>query len=123
MWRPQNHKELFNLHDTQLQKVIEQIFGIVKRCFKVLLLVQEYTIQTQAQLVGALAVLHNFIRVHNLANQIDEDNEDLDEDIDPPCHPHCQHNLGQPERERVDNCQEQIALDMWANYLCRWCHN
>jgi hypothetical protein len=120
--RPQNHKELFNLHHAQLRNVIEQIFGVVKWRSKVLVVAQEYSIQTQAQLVGALAVLHNFIQIHDLTDVIDGD-EDPGEDAIPPCCPRHWHNPGQQERQRADNCQEQITLDMWNDYVHRRHHN
>ena len=36
VFRPQNHQELFNLQHARLKNVIECIFGILKRCFRVL---------------------------------------------------------------------------------------
>ena len=61
--RPRNYKELFNFRHAQLRNVIERIFGVMKKRFRVLLLPQEYPIVTQVQLVSALAVVHNFIRL------------------------------------------------------------
>ena len=48
MCRPQNHKELFNYRHAQLRNVIECIFGVVKRRFKVLVIAQEYSPETQS---------------------------------------------------------------------------
>ena len=45
--------------------MIKRIFGVLKKHFKVLLLAQEYSFATQAQLVPALTLLHNFIIIHN----------------------------------------------------------
>ena len=45
--------------------MIERIFGVVKRHFKVLVLAQEYSLDWQSQLVSALGVLHNFILANN----------------------------------------------------------
>jgi hypothetical protein len=51
--------------------------GVLKRCFKVLTAAQEYPLKNQAHLVSALAVVHNFIRIHD-PNDIPlaEDEED-----------------------------------------------
>jgi hypothetical protein len=63
LFRPRNYKELFNFRHAQLRNVIERIFGVMKKHFRVLLLPQEYPIEVQVQLVSALVVMHNFIRV------------------------------------------------------------
>lgn len=41
------------------------MFGILKKCFKVVVTPQEYSLEFQAQLVPALAVIHNFICIHD----------------------------------------------------------
>ncbi|KAH9175876.1 hypothetical protein EDB89DRAFT_1847070, partial [Lactarius sanguifluus] len=87
-------------------------FGVMKRRFKVLAVAQEYSSQTQAQLVGALAVLHNFIRIHNPTDIIYGD-DDPQEDEDGPR----QGNIGRQERQRVDNRRERIAQEMWDDYV------
>jgi hypothetical protein len=43
---PENAKELFNLRHSSLRNVIERIFGVVKRKFKILGIIAEYSIQT-----------------------------------------------------------------------------
>ena len=75
MSRPQNYKELYNFRHAQLQNVIEHTFRVLKKCFKVLLLPQAYPLESQACLVSALAVVHNFILIHDLSN-----NEFIDDD-------------------------------------------
>jgi hypothetical protein len=62
--RPQNAKELFNLRHSSLRNVIERIFGVLKRRFKVLRTAPEYAFDTQVKLVYALTALHNFIQTH-----------------------------------------------------------
>jgi hypothetical protein len=59
--RPNTAKELFNLRHASLRNIIERIFGIVKRRFKILGTVAEYSIDTQIHLVLGLLVLYNFI--------------------------------------------------------------
>ena len=75
--RPQNYKELFNYQHAQLRNVIELILEAQKKQFKVLSVAHEYLLISQAQIVTALAVLHNFISIH--------DPEDVpdDEDVNP----------------------------------------
>lgn len=64
-YRPRNEQELYNLRHARLRNAIEQIFGVMKKRFRVLLLTQEYSFATQAQIIPALAVLHNFISLHD----------------------------------------------------------
>ena len=65
MARPQNKYELFNLRHAQARNVIERIFGVLKRRFRILLLAPEYSVEIQSHIPAALAALHNFIQVHN----------------------------------------------------------
>ena len=59
--------------------MIERIFGVLKRRFRILLLAPEYKMEIQSRLPAALCSLHNFIRTHDA----DDKNEDIDADIDP----------------------------------------
>lgn len=52
---PQNPEELFNLRHAQLQNVIEQIFGVLKCQFHILLARPEFDYDQQAMMVGAAA--------------------------------------------------------------------
>ncbi|KIM59451.1 hypothetical protein SCLCIDRAFT_38540, partial [Scleroderma citrinum Foug A] len=47
------------------QNVIKQIFGVLKCCFRILLLAPEYNIEIQAHIPAALCTIHNFIRIHD----------------------------------------------------------
>jgi hypothetical protein len=44
--KPQNAQELFNLRHVSLYNVIERIFGVLKRKFKILSTTAEYSINT-----------------------------------------------------------------------------
>ncbi|KAF4137045.1 DDE superfamily endonuclease [Phytophthora infestans] len=66
--RPQNYKEYYNLRHAQARNVIERAFGVVKRRFPVLTTPPEFSITTQAEIVLACCVLHNFIRIQNDPN-------------------------------------------------------
>jgi hypothetical protein len=59
--RPANKKELFNLRHVMLWNVVERTFGTWKKRFLILVHPLEYSLETQAKLVLALAVLHNLI--------------------------------------------------------------
>jgi hypothetical protein len=48
--------------------VIKWLFGVVKRCFKALVVAQEYSLNFQSRLISALDVLHNFILIHDPDN-------------------------------------------------------
>jgi hypothetical protein len=66
--RPRNAKELFNPRHAQLRNVVERIFGIVKRRWSLFTRPQEYLIETQARFVCTIGALHNFIRIHDAAD-------------------------------------------------------
>ena len=81
--RPNTAKELFNLHYTSLQNVIERIFGVVKRKFKVLGLVAEYSIDIQIYFVLSFITLYNFICLQeNIQEDIDKIVQNKNQEID-----------------------------------------
>jgi hypothetical protein len=65
IFRPVDKKELFNLRHALARNVIERIFGIMKRHFRILLISAEYKIEIQARIPTALCALHNYIRAHD----------------------------------------------------------
>jgi hypothetical protein len=73
---------LFNLRHAQLRNVIEHIFGVTKRRFRVLTSRPEIGYHQQALMVGAAAALHNFLRIHKPMNHVE-----VDEDYDIEGHP------------------------------------
>ena len=111
---PQNKEELFNLRHAQLRNVVERIFGVVKRRFRILTHAPEFSLELQARLPAALSALHNFIVVHDPA---DNEHDDI-EDPDPGRH------LGElaegpadrAERERTSQRRDEIASQMWIDY-------
>src|ERR1700733_3755611 len=76
MYSPQNKEELFNLRHAQARNVIERIFGVLKKRFRILLIGPEYDITIQAQIPAALCAIHNFIRIHDPQEEELEDNGD-----------------------------------------------
>jgi hypothetical protein len=59
--RPQNKEELFNLRHSQAWNVIEQMFGVIKKRWVILVLPSKFDMGLQARIPAALAALHNFI--------------------------------------------------------------
>lgn len=95
--------------------MIERTFGVLKKRFKVLIFAQEYVLEDQARLMSALAVVHNFILIH------DPNDNDYIEDIGS----HVQGAMdrreecvavSQEESERAGERREQIAQEMWKAY-------
>jgi hypothetical protein len=76
----------------------------------------EYPINTQAQLVCGLAVVHNVIRIYD-----PEDFADYEDDDEPPEEENdgfgtLQRGVTAAEKTRGEAKREQIALVMWADY-------
>lgn len=68
----ENAKKLFNFCHASLYNIIKRIFGGLKKRFKCIQVIPEYSISTQVNLVYAFTALHNFIVVHkNDANELD----------------------------------------------------
>jgi hypothetical protein len=63
--RLRNTKELFNLRYTTLYNIIEYIFNITKKKFKILASIIEYDLATLAQLIIALYRLANFLTAYS----------------------------------------------------------
>jgi hypothetical protein len=109
--RPNTAKELFNLRHASLRNVVERIFGVVKRKFKILGSVAEYSINSQIHLVLGLIGLYNFIRLHeDILDEHQEVNEDILEgvgNIEP---------LEQSIASEMDKRRDKIAQDMWKDY-------
>lgn len=79
------------------------------------MLAPEYPLTVQAQLVPALAVLHNFIRIHDPSNLPPEDDDpqlgdyDYGDNDDGPQDPTEQRDAGARFRE-------EVAHNMWQDY-------
>ena len=52
---------MFNLQHTRAQNVIERAFGVIKQCFKILIIPPEYSMDVQAQVFPALMAIQNCI--------------------------------------------------------------
>lgn len=67
--KPENVKKLFNLHHSSFRNVLESIFKVDKRRFKIINSLSEYNLKTQINLIFTLTCLHNFIK-HHLSQDI-----------------------------------------------------
>lgn len=125
-FRPQNKEELFNLRHAQLRNVIERIFGVLKREFKMAREPCEYPIQVQCRIPFALTVLHNFLRVHEPERcdaelhilLRDEPAGDVHGDVAPVAAT----VVHQSEDERATARREAIAIAMWNDYQAELAH-
>src|SRR3981189_1969094 len=79
--KPENAKELFNLHHASLRNIIERIFGVLKRQWQILGGKGcEYSIETQRDLFCGLISLYNFGKQHREEETfVDEVIDNLDE--------------------------------------------
>jgi hypothetical protein len=94
--------------------VIERIFGVVKRRFKVLVVAQEYSLDIQSQLISALSVLHNFILIND-PDDIPEDIKITRDDCDNQ-HSRDQGTVSNAEQNRAAQCRDKIAHNMWCDF-------
>ena len=62
IYRPQTPMELFNLHHVFLRNVVERIFEILKRRFRISQSASEYPMRSQVNLTYVLTAIHNYIR-------------------------------------------------------------
>jgi hypothetical protein len=121
---PQNAKELFNLRHAALRNVIERIFGVTKRKFKILGKAGEYSIETQIHLVIALTGLANFLTLYKEITK--EDIDAVDQELQEARNgdPYAQ-NATEPvmedfiERGEMAKMRDEIAEIMWDDY-CRY---
>lgn len=115
-YKPENAKELFNLRHASLRNVVERIFGVDKRRFRILSSAPEYNLQTQVQLVFALTALHHFIR--------DYPSEDVDyfEEEESRAEYAMGEDLGMggnilTASAQMNQKRDRIATEIWADYV------
>jgi hypothetical protein len=90
--------------------VIERIFGVIKRKFKILGQVAEYSIDTQVELVLALCGLYNFIRQHE---DIDHELAEIELEDEEGAEAEEVKGIG---NKYMNNKREEIAQQMWQDY-------
>ena len=62
--KPKNANELFNLRHSSLRNVVERIFGVLKRKYRILQTPSEYPLLKQKLIICACVSLHNWVRLH-----------------------------------------------------------
>jgi hypothetical protein len=113
--RPANKEELFNLRHASACNIIERIFGVIKRRFRILLLAPEYSMAVQARIPTALCAIHNFIRTHDAVEG------ELPGDVAPLFdNGHDEHHLRSAahviEQPESSANRDRIASLMWEDY-------
>ena len=113
--RPRNYKELCNLRHSQARNVVERIFGVVKRRFRLMVAAPEYSLETQTKIVPALCALHNFICVYNPEEKMGL--EELSARAPRRGQEDYSHQgVSAQEKARVNTKRDVIAKEMWRQY-------
>jgi hypothetical protein len=121
--KPQNKEELFNLCHASLRNVVERIFGVLKRRWRILQSAPEISLRDQAGLVYALTAVHNFIQQNSedlewietlLGEELDYDTiqcelEELAEGVVPGSEYY-------QESSQMKDIRDRIAQEMWNDY-------
>jgi DDE superfamily endonuclease len=113
-YRPRNREELFNLRHASARNVIERIFGVVKRRFRILLIAPEYSLDIQARIPAALCAIHNFNRTHDaedIVPEIDIDNGN------PNDHDYVASAAAAVQLDHPSEIRDLIAQQMWEDYV------
>ena len=120
---PRTPEELFNLRHASARNVIERIFGILKRRFRILYLPPEYDMSVQSRIPAALAALHNFIRHYdpNEINVYRDPTAEFDLEVLEMAATASVGELGTgpvlvAERNLANARRDKIARDMWVQY-------
>ncbi|KAJ7802459.1 hypothetical protein B0H13DRAFT_2389572 [Mycena leptocephala] len=117
-----------------LRNVVERIFGIVKRRWSLFTRPQEYPIEVQARFVCTIGALHNFIRIHDTADDAQDlvtnppylatplRREDSLRDFlgDEPREISAEElgmDISTEERDQASDHRDRIAEQMWQDYL------
>jgi hypothetical protein len=110
------------LRHAQARNVIERIFGVLKRRFRILHLAPEYSIEIQSRIPSALVAIHNFIQTHNPHKETHLEDDGLDHT---PGRFHADDNSLIPDGMGVADEQDgldatkrrdDIAGNMWRQY-------
>lgn len=104
------------------RNVIERIFGVLKRRFRILDCPPQYDMNIQALIPPALAALHNFIRKYD-PDEIEmyHDEDELEVELQMGARPEPVGELGtgyvtQQETVRANERRDRIAGAMWEQY-------
>lgn len=110
---PQDKYELYNFRHSSLRNVVERIFGVFKRRWRLFDRPHEFSIRTQVKLVYALVAIHNLInKFYPVGSDFDrfepcENEMDGDEEIAPE---------SVRQDAEMDGKREAIANLLWQQY-------
>ena len=113
-YRPKNKEELFNIRHASARNVIERIFGVIKRRFRILLIAPEYSLDIQARIPAVLCAIHNVIRAHDVDDIIPEMDPDSG---NPNDHDHIASSAAAEELDHPSEIRDRIAQQMWEDYV------
>jgi hypothetical protein len=68
--RPESKKELYNLQNATLWKIVERIFGYIKKKFQILQVAPKIKLRKQVRLIYSLVMLWNFMWKHETVEKI-----------------------------------------------------
>jgi hypothetical protein len=85
----------------------------MKKRFKILVIIPEYSLRTQAQLVLALISIHNFIRIFDPEDLPEPDSNDLGNEENAG---RLQGGISIEEKSRATKFRDKIASEMWEDY-------
>jgi len=94
--------------------VIERIFGVSKKRFKMFREANDFPIKVQGRIASAICVLHNFIHTHDPQDLEDEEGTEISEatqsgnDVI--------QSIPAAEAAAANRRRDQIAHDMWTQY-------
>ncbi|PLW28708.1 hypothetical protein PCANC_27529 [Puccinia coronata f. sp. avenae] len=121
--RPANKEELFNLRHSSLRNVIEQMFGVFKRRFKIMTQASEYHLEQQYDLVFACACIQNINVIWNGANDIIFQQEEAEPSNNHTDAPQINNEIptgfysSDCEREECEKWRDSIASGLWDQYV------
>jgi hypothetical protein len=98
------------------RNVVERIFGVLKRRFRILVIPPELDMRWQARLPAALAAIHNFIRNYD-PNDINDIADPVDPEPGTRVEELAQGIPSAAERDRANQRRDRIAQEMWTQYV------
>lgn len=122
--KPTTREELFNLRHSSLRNVVERIFGVTKRRFQIFKHAPEYSLNVQSSLVFVITALHNFIRSHQLQEDIYDWEEELAEKekgsssanmLEENVNTHA--NTSKGDGKRINEFRDKLVEQMWQDYI------
>ena len=102
------------MRHSQCRNAVEQIFGILKKRFKIIHEANDFPIEAQGRIASAICVVHNFIRIHDPEDlpEPEEDHSILPFNASLGGHS----RISSQERNEAGKRRDEIANAMWIQY-------